>query len=57
MMEVYAKADVEEGYYGGVANLDVDLVIDVKCSSCNRVVYRKEIRGPMDMYDMVKVGA
>jgi len=57
MMNVYAEADVEQGYYGGVDGVTVDMLIDVTCSSCKRVVYRKEIRGPMDMYDMAKVGA
>ena len=57
MMQVYAKADVEEGYYGGGASLDVEMVVDVKCSSCGRVVYRKEIRGPMNQYgDLTRVG-
>lgn len=45
MMKVTAEAEMEDGYYGdsylsgnGVVN------IDITCSSCKRLVYRKEVR-------------
>lgn len=45
MMNVYAQADMDWGYYPGEAQVEsIDVVIDVTCSSCGRVVYRKECR-------------
>ena len=45
MMKVYAKADMDWGYYPGEASLEGIVVnIDVTCSSCGRTVYRKECR-------------
>lgn len=45
MLKVSAEADIEWGYYPGDAYVDsVDVSIDVTCSSCKRLVYRKEIR-------------
>jgi hypothetical protein len=44
MIEVSAEVELEDGYYGdtylsgqGVAH------VDITCSTCNRLVYRKEI--------------
>ncbi|MDP3938240.1 MAG: hypothetical protein Q8R92_08900 [Deltaproteobacteria bacterium] len=56
MMQVYAKADLEVGYYGDVDGVQIDMTIDVTCSSCNRVVYRKECRGDLSMYRRARVG-
>jgi hypothetical protein len=45
MLKVYATADMDFGYYPGDFSIDgVDVVIDVTCSSCGRLVYRKEVR-------------
>ena len=45
MMTVYASADLEYGYYPDDVSVEsIDVVIDVTCSSCKRVVYRKECR-------------
>ncbi len=45
MMKVSAEADMNWGYYPGEEHVDgVDVNIDVTCSSCGRLVYRKECR-------------
>ena len=45
MMRVMVKADFQDGYYeGDNAYTTFDAVVDVTCSSCKRLVYRKEIR-------------
>lgn len=47
MLSLYAKADEDWGYYPGEHNIDgIDAVIDIKCSGCKRLIYRKEIRVP-----------
>jgi len=42
MLEVYADADVSFGEYGCVEG--VEILIDVTCSNCKRLVYRKNIK-------------
>lgn len=45
MMKVFASADEYHGYYEGDQEVvAIDVKIDVTCSSCGRLVYRKEIR-------------
>lgn len=45
MLHIYASADIELGYYEGeIDGVTTDIKIDVTCSSCDRLVYRKEIR-------------
>lgn len=44
MLKVSADAEMETGYYGRNYVETIDIVIDVTCSSCKRVVYRKECR-------------
>lgn len=45
MLKVSAEADMYCGYYPGDVSIDgVDVNIDVTCGTCNRLVYRKEIR-------------
>lgn len=45
MMAVFATAELEDGYYeGDVSVSSIDVTIDVTCSSCKRLVYRKECR-------------
>ena len=45
MLKVMAEADIENGYYeGDYSVVGYDVSIDVTCSSCNRLVYRKELR-------------
>lgn len=45
MLKVYVTADLDWGYYPGDFTIEgADTVIDVTCSSCGKLVYRKEIR-------------
>lgn len=45
MVNLWAKADIENGYYEGDYNVEgIDTVVDIICESCNRLIYRKEIR-------------
>lgn len=45
MLFVQANADINHGYYPGEWEVSGhDVKIDVTCSTCNRLVYRKEIR-------------
>jgi hypothetical protein len=44
-LKVYTKGDFDFGYYPGEFCVGgYDTTIDVTCSNCNRLVYRKEIR-------------
>lgn len=42
MLKAYAYADCSCGEYGSIES--VEITIDVTCSSCNRLVYRKEVK-------------
>ncbi len=43
MLKVMAASEVEPGYYPGeIDGVQSVINIDVTCSSCNRLVYRKE---------------
>lgn len=45
MLKVYVEGDFDFGYYPGEFSVTgYDAVIDVTCSSCNKLVYRKEVR-------------
>lgn len=45
MLKVMARAEVESGYYEGDWSVEgCDVKIDVVCQTCNRLVYRKEVR-------------
>ena len=45
MITVFARVEMEEGYYGETyLTGKADAVMDIKCSTCKRLVYRKEIR-------------
>lgn len=45
MVKILAEACIEHGYYEGDFYLEhIDTVVDVTCSTCNRLVYRKEVR-------------
>src|SRR5689334_5734704 len=44
MMALYAEAEEEGDYYGGSYVVGVDCKIDITCSSCERLIYRKEYR-------------
>jgi hypothetical protein len=39
------EASIDNGYYPDDYSVEhIDVVIDVNCSSCQRLVYRKELR-------------
>jgi hypothetical protein len=43
MVKVLAETEVETGYYRGeIDGVETTINIDVTCSTCNRLVYRKE---------------
>ncbi len=45
MVQVLAEAEINWGYYPGDGSVDeIEVKIDVVCSSCKRLVYRKECR-------------
>lgn len=50
MIRVLAESEVEEGYYGGVDDIETVATIDVTCHSCKRLIYRKEVRGSTHTY-------
>lgn len=44
MMKVFTNAEMETGYYGDRYLMELETVVDVTCSTCKRLVYRKEVR-------------
>jgi len=53
MLNVSASAELECGYYPDDYSVgSIDAVIDVTCSSCGRLVYRKECRGLQQNYSV-----
>jgi len=44
MLKVSAQAELDWGYYGDASVDYIDANIDVVCSSCGQLVYRKEVR-------------
>lgn len=45
MVKVSAEVELENGYYGDTyLTGQGDAVVDITCSTCKRLVYRKEIR-------------
>lgn len=45
MVKVSAEVGLEDGYYGETyLSGQGDAVVDITCSTCNRLVYRKEIQ-------------
>lgn len=43
MVKVFANTKAETGYYGELEGIDVVVNIDITCSKCKRLVYRKEV--------------
>ena len=43
MVKVLANAELADGYYGESHVDTIDVKIDVTCSTCHRLVYRKEM--------------
>lgn len=51
MVKVLASSEAELGYYeGDIESIETKINIDVTCSSCGRLVYRKECRGDTQGY-------
>jgi hypothetical protein len=47
MISVLAKTELERGYYEGeIDAVEVWVNMDITCSSCERLIYRKEVYGP-----------
>jgi hypothetical protein len=45
MLKVSAEVELEDGYYGDTYLTGAGIVsVDINCSTCKRLVYRKEIR-------------
>lgn len=45
MVKVSAEVELEDGYYGDMSlSGDGVAVVDITCSTCKRLVYRKELR-------------
>jgi hypothetical protein len=44
MMQISAEVETETGYYGDENIIGAYANVDITCSSCKRLVYRKEIR-------------
>lgn len=45
MLSVMAATEVENGYYGEVEGTPTWVDIDITCSSCDRLIYRKQVYG------------
>jgi hypothetical protein len=44
MIKIYIEGQFDFGYYPGEFSVDgYDTTIDITCSSCERLVYRKEV--------------
>lgn len=43
MIKTFHITEVETGYYGEVDGVNLSELIDITCSSCERLIYRKEI--------------
>lgn len=51
MVKVLVSSEVEHGYYeGDIDGVETKVNIDVTCSSCGRLVYRKECHGDTYSY-------
>lgn len=44
MIKASAEAEMYDGYYGDSWVDHIDMVIDITCGSCKRLIYRKELR-------------
>lgn len=51
MLALMAQTEHEMGYYGdSVQNIEVWVDIDITCSSCGRLIYRKQVYASDAMY-------
>ena len=45
MVSVMAQSEIDAGYYGDLEGNPVWVEIDIKCSKCARLIYRKQVYG------------
>lgn len=50
MLRVMAQTEIETGYYGDVEGAPTWVDIDITCSSCDRLIYRKQVYGDARTY-------
>lgn len=51
MISIFVTTAVEHGYYEGeIDGVEAWVNMDINCSSCNRLIYRKEVYAPNTMY-------
>lgn len=50
MIKTLHTTEVEVGYYGDPEAVELCELIDITCSSCDRLIYRKEITKRTDTY-------
>ena len=50
MIKIMAQSEVSTGYYGDPDGVDTIATIDITCESCDRLIYRKEVRGETMAY-------
>lgn len=43
MLELMAQSEVETGYYGDIEAAATWVNLDITCSSCDRLIYRKQV--------------
>jgi len=52
MLKIMAQTEHEMGYYGdSVESIEVWVDLDIMCSSCERLIYRKQVYTRGGMYD------
>ncbi len=50
MIQTFHSTEVETGYYGELEGVELQELIDITCSSCERMIYRKEITKQTSAY-------
>ena len=50
MISVLHQTEVEVGYYGDPETVELQEKIDITCESCERTIYRKEIKKSLGTY-------
>lgn len=51
MFKVYVQTEVERGYYEGeIDGVEAWVNMDIHCSSCERLIYQKQVYAPDSRY-------